>query len=407
MYMRGFWARSPGALDGSPITRPMRICLYTGSALPKLGGQEAVVDALARHLQRLGHEPTVLAPRPRLPLRPSDGGLPYPVIRHPRFYSTHHLVGWYRPFLLRANRRRQFDVIHCHDAYPTGYVAALCKPAMSVPLVITSHGGDVRAGNARLSKVGIRPRFLQSVVAADALVCIGRFTREAFVQLGATESQLVHIPNGVEPQPTSAAPRPADLDAAIVPGRYLLFLGRLAHRKGVDTLLKALSLVPPTGGVELVVAGTGDLRAAIEQDVRERQLGDRVRLVGRVERAAKAYLLQNAVAVVMPSRGWEAFPLVVLEAYAAGRPVIASAVPGLQDLVTSDTGLLVPAESPGDWAAAIGRARNDVDWRARAGDSARRAAAGYEWDVIARRHVELYERLLAEKGTPDVHPGLP
>ena len=371
----------------------MRICLYTGSALPKLGGQEAVVDALARHLQRLGHEPTVLAPRPRLPLRPRDAEVPYPVLRHPRFYSTHHLVGWYRAFLLRAHRHRRFDVIHCHDAYPTGYVAALCKPATGVPLVITSHGGDVRAGNARLSKPGLRPRFLRAVAAADALVCIGRFTREAFLALGATDRQLIDIPNGVDPDPTADAARPAHLDPAIVPGRYLLFLGRLAHRKGIDTLLKALSLLPPAGGVELVIAGSGDLRAAIEQDVRERQLGERVQLVGRVAGAEKAYLLRNAMAVVMPSRGWEAFPLVVLEAYAAGRPVVASAVAGLEDLVTPETGLLVPPDSPTDWAAAMGSVRSEDGWRTGAGTAARAAAAGYEWDAIARRHVELYAGL--------------
>ena len=64
----------------------MKICLYTGSALPKLGGQEAVVDSLAREFLKLGHEPVVLAPRPRLPLLPRDSELTYTVIRHPRFF---------------------------------------------------------------------------------------------------------------------------------------------------------------------------------------------------------------------------------------------------------------------------------------------------------------------------------
>src|SRR5437016_5088415 len=105
----------------------MRICLYTGTALPKLGGQEAVVDALARQFLKLGHEPLVMAPRPRLPLRPDDGTLPYPVISHPRFFSTKFLVSWYRAFLRRAARRNHFDILHCHDVYPTGYLAALTR----------------------------------------------------------------------------------------------------------------------------------------------------------------------------------------------------------------------------------------------------------------------------------------
>src|SRR4051794_4318938 len=105
----------------------MRICLYTGTALPKLGGQEAVVDALARQFRKLGHQPFVMAPRPRLPLRPDDASLPYPVIRHPRFYSTKLLVGWYRGWLRRAHQRHRFDVLHCHDVYPTGYLAALTR----------------------------------------------------------------------------------------------------------------------------------------------------------------------------------------------------------------------------------------------------------------------------------------
>jgi phosphatidylinositol alpha-mannosyltransferase len=384
----------------------MRICLYTGSALPKLGGQEAVVDALARHLQRLGHEPTVLAPRPRLPLWPRDGKLPYPVVRHPRFFSTGPwLVDAYALFLNRLHAKRSFDVIHCHDVYPTGWIASSHRKRNGVPVVITSHGGDVRPGNRLLAKPGVARRMAIALRRADALVTIGKFTTDGFLAAGATPDNIHLIPNGVDAEPLrTSVPRPDGLDPAVGPGRYLLFIGRFSHRKGVDTLLKALSLLPPAGGVELVIAGSGDLRAAIEQDVRERQLADRVRLVGRVSGAEKSYLLQNAMAVVMPSRGWEAFPLVVLEAYAAGRPVVASDVPGLEDLVSDATGVLVPAESPVDWAAAMQRVRGDDAWRERAGTAARAAAAGYEWDAIARQHVELYERL--RRAAPDVRPGI-
>src|ERR1700736_3083863 len=98
----------------------MRICLYTETALPKMGGQELVVDALARTFQNLGHEVVVLAPYPRRPLRAHDTSFPYRVVRHPRFYSTRHLVSWYRWWLLRLHRAQAFDVLHCHGLYPPG-----------------------------------------------------------------------------------------------------------------------------------------------------------------------------------------------------------------------------------------------------------------------------------------------
>ena len=141
----------------------MRICLYTSTALPKLGGQEAVVDSLARHLTLMGHHAVVLAPHPRLPLRARDESLSYPVARHPRFYSTRRFVSFYRRWLLNLHRRERFDVIHCHDVYPTGYLAVLCKEELGVPIVITSHGGDVKEGNIRISKTGMRPRYVLAV----------------------------------------------------------------------------------------------------------------------------------------------------------------------------------------------------------------------------------------------------
>ena len=373
----------------------MKICLYTGSALPKLGGQEAVVDALARQFLLLGHEPTVLAPRPRLPLLPNDSSLPYRVLRHPRFFSTTHFVSLYRAFLKGAANRFSFDIIHCHDVYPTGYVASLLRAELKIPLVFTSHGGDVRAGNARLAKSGIRPRFEQAIRAADALISIGQFTRDGFLQLGADESKIETIPNGVDLQPfATAVPRPAALDQAIIPGRYILFLGRLSHRKGVDVLLNALAKLPATGNAELVIAGTGDELATIEKQVARLNLQSRVRMIGRVTGSQKIYLLQNALCLSVPSRGWEALPLVVLESFAAGRPVIGSRIAGLEDIIKqSETGLLVAAESETDWAAALQRVRTDPDWANHAGVAAKAEANAYGWDQIATRHIKLYQRL--------------
>jgi len=113
-----------------------------------MGGQEIVVDALARQFCALGHHPVVLAPVPRkLSIRGES--YPYEVVRHPRFYSTYYFVPWYRRFLAQQYRRQAFDVLHCHGIYPPAYLSALMKDEIRVPIVVTSHGGDVYEQNVR------------------------------------------------------------------------------------------------------------------------------------------------------------------------------------------------------------------------------------------------------------------
>ncbi len=261
----------------------MRICLYTETALPKMGGQEVVVDALAREYQDLGHDCVVLAPRPRWPLRCNDKTLPYPVARHPRFFSAHIMVGWYKWFLQRLHRKQPFDVLHCHGIYPPAYLASLCGHTLPVPVAVTSHGGDVNPKNVRLAKPIVRARHREALRAADALIAISRFTREEFLALGADPAKIVDIPNGVHIEPLANPPeRPGDLPGDIGAGSYVYFIGRLRKRKGVDVLLEALARVPDDGSVQVVVAGEGGERQALEAMCQRLGLQRRVRFVGQI-----------------------------------------------------------------------------------------------------------------------------
>lgn len=356
-----------------------------------------MVDALARHLTRLGHRAVVLAPKPRRPLRPDDGASPYPVVRHPRFYSTRHLVSLYRRHLVRLHAREAFDVIHCHDVYPTGWLAALSRREIRAPLVITSHGGDVKEGNVRISKPGMMKRYVAAVESADALISIGKFTTEGYRRLHGGAPNIVEIPNGIDLEPFSRqAPRPANLDPKIVGGQFILFLGRLKMRKGVDVLLDAVSRLPAKIGAHWVIAGSGDEEAELRSLAHKLQVDRRVRFVGRVEGDDKLWLLQNAMCVTMPSRDWEAFPLVLLEAGAAGKPVIGSRIPGIADLVKEgETGLLVPEASADALADAFATAFAAPEKLKAMGQNAWKAAQGYAWEAVARRHLELYEKLMA------------
>lgn len=373
----------------------MRICLYTETALPKMGGQEMVVDALARQYLALGHEAVVLAPHPRRRFRANDAELPYPVVRHPRFVSTRLFVSWYRWFLQRLYKRRPFDVLHCHGIYPPSYLAALSRHKLNVPVVVTSHGGDVYEHNVRLAKPVVKQRHIQGLRAADALIAISRFTREGLRRLCPDARCIVDIPNGVHLEPfAERAERPSNLDPAIVPGEYAIFVGRLKHRKGVDVLLEAMTRIPAGDGVQLVIVGDGEERAALETQTQRLGLSPRVRFVGQQCGVAKVYLLQNARCAVVPSRLWEAFGLVVIESYAAGVPVIASRMPGLEDLIEPGrTGQVVAPESPAELAQAMQAMFADRVAAQRMGYNARRVAQGYAWRAVAERHLQLYDAL--------------
>lgn len=370
----------------------MRICLYTATALPKLGGQEAVIDALARHFTRLGHRAVVLVQNPRAPLRPNDSQLPYPVVRHPRFISTRRFVGFYKRWLLKLHARERFDVIHCHDVYPTGYLAALCKRELDVPVVITSHGGDVKEGNARIVKPGMRPRFIRAVESADALISIGNFTEEGYRKLSDRLPPIISIPNGIDLSPYESQANCPDRFAHIEPGSYILFLGRLAKRKGVDVLIDAMAKL---SAARCIIAGAGDERATLESQINRLNLSDRVELVGRVDGADKIWLLENSRCIAMPSRVWEAFPLVLIEAFAAGKPVVGSAVPGIADLIEDGkTGRLVAQESAADLATALQVLIGDRAHAQQMGEQGRLFAQRYAWENIAQRHLSLYQSLM-------------
>jgi glycosyltransferase involved in cell wall biosynthesis len=376
----------------------MRICLYTGTAVPKVGGQELAVDALARQYQAQGHEVVVLAPHPRLPLRACDGELPYEVARHPRFFSTRRFVNWYSWWLLRLHRKHCFDVVHCQGVYPPGYLSTRERSRLGVPVVVTSQGDDVVSDNHRMRCPVIGPRIRQAVLNADHLLAISAFTREGFLRLGADPARITDIPNGADGERLSRpAARPADLPAAIRAGEYLLFLGRLAPRKGVDVLLRALARMEPRSSLELVIAGAGEERENLESLCRSLHLSERVRFLGAVQGEKKDYLLQNARCVVVPTRSWEGCPLVVMEALAAGSPVLGTQIKGIMEFICPGrTGWLVPPEDPAALAESMALVRSTgIPPHVRA--DIRDASVEFSWPAIARRQVEVFEQLLRER----------
>lgn len=374
----------------------MRVCLYTETALPVIGGQELAIDALARQLQALGHDAVVLTLRARRRQLVDDSERPYPVVRHRRYLSTRHLLALYRASLSAVQRKYPFDILHCHNVYPAGYVAASWAAARGIPLVITSHACDIATDSHLLKKPGVSSRVSWVLQQASALVAISDGVTERYQRLGARDCQITCIPNGAdfERLQTHVA-RPIALPATIAPGKYLLFLGRLVQRKGVDLLIEAVHGAAGGHDTHLVIAGSGEQLGRLHGLVSDLGLSNRVHFVGDVSGDMKCFLLQNAICTVIPSRIAEGSSLVLLESFAAGRPVIGTEIAGLREAIRpGETGWLVPEESPTALAQALSAAIIDGASTEQMGRAARRAARQCDWRSIAKQHLTLYDRLL-------------
>lgn len=171
------------------------------------------------------------------------------------------------------------------------------------------------------------------------------------------------------PEPAQAA----DRDEQAVGEPYVLAVGRLRIRKGMEILLQALAQARDRGHrLRLVVAGDGERRAALDTVCERLGLGASVHWAGRCSRSETARLRRRAAALVVPST-YEGMPLVVLEAMGDGVPVIASAVSGIPEVVVDgETGWLVPPERSAALAGALIEAMSDPDAARVRGEAGRR-----------------------------------
>jgi glycosyltransferase involved in cell wall biosynthesis len=200
---------------------------------------------------------------------------------------------------------------------------------------------------------------------------------------GVPRQKLVVIPNAIDPADFTEAHEPS-ADGGVRVG----FLGRLDPVKRVGDLVEAMRYLPPS--VRLEVYGHGPQRAAIELAARQHNVADRVTLHGAIARPQEA--LREMGVLVLPSDA-EGFGLVLIEAMAAGVPVVATNVPGIRDVVRDgQTGLLVPPRSPAALAGAIARLAADEPLRRRLVAAAKEdVAARFTWPAVLEQYCRVLE----------------
>ena len=213
------------------------------------------------------------------------------------------------------------------------------------------------------------------------------YLRELALSWGVDAARVSVLPNPAPPLP-ALPPRDELRRSFAIDGPTLAFAGRLTAQKSLRVALEAVAAVD---GVALLIVGEGDERPGLERDIHELGLDGRVRLLGAQPRARVVELFSAADASILSS-SWENFPHTVVEALAAGTPVLATATGGVAEVVhDGENGLLVPVGDSTALAEAIRRYFADAELQRRLRDAARESVAAY---APARVFAELEETLL-------------
>jgi glycosyltransferase involved in cell wall biosynthesis len=279
------------------------------------------------------------------------------------------------------------DLVHVPDLVP---------PPATVPLVLTVHDLVALEHPALHPSRAAHAQQLQLDAArdvADVVLAVSQATADALVRNGVPQDRIVVAPNGV-----TTLPAP---DRSVAPARpFLLAVGAITPRKGLALLASAFAAAALPPETVLVLAGADGWDAArVVNDIASVGAGDRVVRTGRVTDGQLAALYRECIAVCVPSVA-EGFGLPVIEAAAAGAPVVASDLAVFREL---DTGaLLVPAGDVTAWSAALERVAGDRELRAAAAARADHIECTFSWDRTAAITIAAYERARAGKATASV-----
>lgn len=378
----------------------MRIVQVTSYFDPHVGGVETHVRELSRALAKRGHEVTVIA-------ADTEGAGASAQLGEVRVARVPARATWFdtptMPGAVEAVARGGFEVVHSHTPPPVAsWRAAKGARRAKVPHVMTFHCDPE-----------IRRLFGGAVVEGWRLT-YGRSTLRHTAHLISTTASYAStsrtiwnyspsvIPNAVDPAFFRPG-EPALRVAAKVPGKRgfrVLCVGRLVDHKGLEQLIDAMAYLKPPA--QLIIVGSGPLRAALEERAAASPAHERIRFLGqvRLEDLPEVYRACDVFALPSVSR-LEAFGIVALEAMASGLPVVASDIPGVREVVSEGAeGFLANPLDPASFASRIDALLQDPLRAARLGRNGRaRVLREFTWEKVAERVEQVYKQALG--GPPE------
>ncbi len=394
----------------------MKIVLYTVSSLPTIGGMEMVVHHLARTLHELGHQVRVLTGGGCWSQRGFDLG--YPIHRWPTLKGVvpdqERLMR-----LLLDSGIWGCDVVHAHDTYLTGYAAARLKRYRKIPVVVTPHGEDIHV----IPEIGfgvrlnprLAPKVSRTLEEADLLTAISAGVERSLLDAGARREKIRRIPNGVDNK-RFLGPRTWSVCAYFgIPAqaRLILSVGNYYPRKGFEVLVRSMPIIlarEPLAHLVIVGKGTEILHPLI----RELGVGASVTITGPILYAMHAkggcegngtppgldpladlYRASELYVSAGMSEEAEGLSLALLDAMAAGLPIVATEISGNRDVIVhGEAGFLVPPADPERLAQSVIEVLANSRLSSMMGCKAKEVAARYAWTEIARQYLAVYEEAI-------------
>jgi glycogen synthase len=381
--------------------RPRAVALFASSFHPHVGGVEEVVRCLAHQQAAAGGSPLVLTTRWPNDLPAEDTFEGISVRRHV-FRLPERKPRWLAAYALENRRiqraiNRQLvhhgaDLVHVHCVTANAWYAYRAARELDLPLVVTMHGELSMDANHAYERSGVLSGLLSRVLnEADAVTACSRDTldeAQSFtgIDLGARGSV---VPSGVDvAELRNAVPAVRDTP-------YVLAIGRHVHQKGFDILIEAWAQVQDSMDepIQLVIAGDGPEHDSLVARARKLGLEGSIEFPGRCDRPTTASLFAGCRAFVLPSRH-EPFGIVNLEAMAAGKPIVATRVGGVAEVVDANiTGLLVPPEDGTALAVALINVLTTPCLATRLGQRGAERSDAFDWARVAAQYEHVYERL--------------
>jgi phosphatidylinositol alpha-mannosyltransferase len=360
------------------------------------GGVNAHITHLAAELVKMGHEVKTYAPcsknRPhymRQGVVPLGHVIPIP---HNGSIAYVTLSSWLIPKVRRILSREKYDVLHFHEPSCPLLPWLFLAFSKSVNVATFHYYGErsMRYWLGVRTPLRVLPRKL------DGRTAVSQFAMECALRYLPGEYRL--IPNGIDPNYFSAdsvAPMEQYCDGKT----NILFVGRLEKRKGADYLIRAYDIVKrERPESRLIIVGAGDKRRRkYEKEIAERRLQDIV-FTGYVSDEELTRYYRTADIFCAPATGKESFGIVLLEAMAAGKPVVASDIGGYSRVVDHDVdGLLVPPKDEDRLAEGILGLIGNPSLRETMGAKGKEKAQRYSWGGIAQQTLDYYLELMARK----------